>query len=675
MNNSNYYEKKYIKYKNKYLTELNSMKGGTTEASEDTTYHPYKLVMEEAIYSTRSSFDKLTPNKNSVQSTIPSYLPFDVKYSIPNIAIGNFNNKNTTVEQRTKDKLAMEKFTVAGGKIIDTINNTNNKSKSMKDIEIEIQEYIRTKQIDVPILAIFGNSEDDEYLFNHDYVCIIDLNIIPIMPICRVALSSNSNNNIFKYSNIISEVAPILNKFAVPLKKSPSEKSPSEKSPEKHVFITGGSGTLGRSIIEKLLANHTHVYNLIRSADQVLNIKNEFYHYTVIGNDGLYNERMLVYLFNIIRIIKINNSNGIFYVILSAADKDTPTVVRTLKNNNNQTADNHWSITSAKIFGRLCIKHQIKLIYISTIYINKGAPVNNNKWENTQLEIKPSDVPSYEDKYIYGYTKVMCENTFIKCFQDSPTQDLLIIRLPGLFDYNMSLLTETSFGTVIKDVINLSHSQNNIQQRSPIDVSDVSEYINIVMNHPTPTTPTTSKFITSLYGKNEYTKYTFATFIHKMINDKILTKIKLGTNDIYFKDQFNRYKIVEDISVVPFGLPTVERSVTELSGITDKLENLSSESTLYKLIKEELIKVASDYSENNKTQILHIYNKFILEYSVRPTEDEKLTNDDSYNLMIFKFNSWFERASTFNSWFERASPKSIKDNIFIKHIRNKSCIP
>ena len=447
-------------------------------------------------------------------------------------------------------------------------------------------------------LAVFGSRSDDLSMFkpiNGKY------------PICRVFMSSGIEKLLAQASNIKSEVAPVLNYLVDKITSVPSV---SHRYSRKHVFITGGSGSLGGSLIETFLkenedknekgdySTRTHVYNIMRDIDQVVPIESEFYHYTIIGGDGLYNVEKVKYLFEIIAKMKIKHPDDTFYFIHSAADKDTPAVKKYLEIMN-VTPDKHWTIESAKVIGRQCFIQNILLIYISTIYVHRGSPPENSDQWNNKLIQRPDFLPELHHMYLYGYTKAECERQLNDMFIGHEKRKLLsIIRLPGLFDFNMKSLADTSFGGVIKQVVNLSKNPyDNMQKRFPIDVSVVSTKIITLMDRKEKKWP-----IDSLCGDHEYTKLDFANEVIKKLiqlyhdseqnihsSDPAILKIKeiyAGKKEIFelHLKEFMEYTPEGSNKAVDNGLPTSEASMTKVNGIT--MENMTD--NLLDLIIEEL---------------------------------------------------------------------------------------
>jgi hydroxymethylpyrimidine pyrophosphatase-like HAD family hydrolase/dTDP-4-dehydrorhamnose reductase len=426
-------------------------------------------------------------------------------------------------------------------------------------------------------LAVFGDASNDLPMFN------------PIdgkYPICRVFMSSATEKTLEIASNIRSEVAPVLIYLANKL--DPRKQSPVARGRiNKHVFITGGSGSLGGSLIQSLLKAEIHVYNIIRNINQVVHIDNPYYHYTVIGDDGLYNLTRIKDLFEIIKEIIAAYTNGTFYFIHSAADKDTPTVKKWLKDNK-KSAGNHWTITSATLIGNACKDINIKLIYISTIYVNKDKPTNNlDYWDNSIIDedtIKDIGEGMVDpDDYIYGYTKAKCED--ILRSKLSQLNKLLIIRIPGLFDYNTTKLNETSFGTVIANIINLLPSKYDDQQiRCPIDVSEVSKYIITTCLQSNSLIPDITNKTVSLYGHIGFTKASFASTILKFINYKVVGQLSLTSE---YMQALKTYEINTTKKSNPH-LPSTEKSTTKLTGLRIFYDLDDNAIKIMKLIINEL---------------------------------------------------------------------------------------
>jgi hypothetical protein len=51
--------------------------------------------------------------------------------------------------------------------------------------------------------------------------------------------------------------------------------------------------------------------------------------------------------------------------------------------------------------------------------------------------------------------------------------------------------------------------------------------------------------------------------------------------------------------------------------------------------------------DNEKENILDIYNKFILMHGIKPNINEEFSNEDDYIIMINKFDKWYDRALEF----------------------------
>ena len=463
------------------------------------------------------------------------------------------------------------------------ITSTDITSTDITSTDITSTDITSTdiKNISAYNLAVFGDASNDLPMFN------------PIdgkYPICRVFMSSATEKTLEIASNIRSEVAPVLNYLADKLKPVTLSSGSQIDTPQldnTHVFITGGSGSLGGSLIKSLLKAKIHVYNIIRNINQVVHIDNPYYHYTVIGDDGLYNETRITYLFEIIKQIIKAYIGGKFYFIHSAADKDTPTVKKWLKDNK-KSAGNHWTITSATLIGNACKDINIKLIYISTIYVNKHIPKNTRDyWDNSIIDkdtIKDIDEGIVDpDDYIYGYTKAKCEQILSSTYLNNPK--LLIIRIPGLFDYNTTKLNETSFGTVIANIINLLPGKyDNLQKRCPIDVSEVSEYIITTCLQSNNHISDIKDNIISLYGHRAFTKASFAYEVLKFINYKVVGQLSL-TSD--YMQALKTYEI-NTTETRNLNLPSTEKSKTRLTGLPNFYDLDDNAIKIMKLIINEL---------------------------------------------------------------------------------------
>ena len=99
------------------------------------------------------------------------------------------------------------------------------------------------------------------------------------------------------------------------------------------------------------------------------------------------------------------------------------------------------------------------------------------------------------------------------------------------------------------------------------------------------------------------------------------------------------------------------------------------------------------YNDKIKNKIVNIYYDFKLNHGIKPKIDEVITINDSYNSMISKFDSWYNRALLFSQGgqmdqlgflklinnFERDiyssfKGSSIEDNIFIEHMLDRTNI-
>uniref|UniRef100_A0A6C0EDH7 RmlD-like substrate binding domain-containing protein n=1 Tax=viral metagenome TaxID=1070528 RepID=A0A6C0EDH7_9ZZZZ len=189
-----------------------------------------------------------------------------------------------------------------------------------------------------------------------------------------------------------------------------------------------------------------------------------------------------------------------YFLINTVMDKDPPTVRSNMRSMKITDVRKHWSINLAAQISKVTNYHFIKLIHISTVYVNKGfAPVNG--WAPTKVNI--GDPPDINDDYIYGYAKAAAENIIMK---NDP--NALIIRLPGVYDkeispiysntnskpnivYNiLANLMKTSPSTVIHKLLLINkftpmttYTMDHSQKRYPISAQNIAIAIYKIINH------------------------------------------------------------------------------------------------------------------------------------------------------------------------------------------------
>ena len=97
----------------------------------------------------------------------------------------------------------------------------------------------------------------------------------------------------------------------------------------------------------------------------------------------------------------------------------------------------------------ICNKHPIKLIHISTVYVNKGKPQYNDQQNNNIDIIDYNTKISLTDNYIYGAIKALAEYVIYK----ELNSEYLIVRLPVIMDHNIENLEDTSPTTVLHTML------------------------------------------------------------------------------------------------------------------------------------------------------------------------------------------------------------------------------
>jgi dTDP-4-dehydrorhamnose reductase len=332
----------------------------------------------------------------------------------------------------------------------------------------------------------------------------------------------------------------------------------------KIIILTGGTGTLGKSILEKYEGvTNVIIYYTTRDCSKLTDhkdsricIKSDLS--TIKGTNEFIEEIKKIYE-------KFNKSE--FIIINSAADKDSSIVKSTYKNifnipnkdDNNVEVNlfNHWTINVVRQLAEFSNeKKNVKFIHISTVYVNKEKTPDEGWGDNLidfNKNLEKFPIIELKDNYLYGANKALAEWIAKKY-----NKKTIIVRLPVLIDAQLKELKETSPSKVLSEMINKflqsekEISLSNTQHRYPVSVQHVAEQLaEIIKENPT------DKII-NLPGEGMMTG----------VNDKqvSITKFNIGEkfkslNKDFFKDiEIKEIPKEEDIKKLK-GLPLSEKMI------------------------------------------------------------------------------------------------------------------
>ena len=264
----------------------------------------------------------------------------------------------------------------------------------------------------------------------------------------------------------------------------------------------------------------------------------------------------------------------------------------------------HWTIMQCTKLEAFITANKIKLIHLSTVYVNLNksdeitqyekanilpAPFKNTLIEegilisklNELTSLSPTDKNLFlPNNYIYGWVKAKTEEIL------SRVSNCTIIRLPGIYDSEYSTaLTDTSPGTIfqnILDSINNKLTLDNLQQRYPVNSKVIAQFCwDLITNH---TTYATAGPIINFRGLIPMTKFTLATDI---INAENLPLKLEPTNPPDFK-QFEQVPISENMLLSKSVKNFIELAERTGQDNIPLLKNRMLSSTFNKLFSEQL---------------------------------------------------------------------------------------
>jgi len=273
---------------------------------------------------------------------------------------------------------------------------------------------------------------------------------------------------------------------------------------------------------------------------------------------------------------KQNKDKACSYILInSVMDKDAQAVRINMNGKKITDVRKHWSIKLAAQISKVTNYHFIKLIHISTVYVNKGiVPVNG--W--APIKVALGEPPNMTDDYVYGYAKAAAENVIMA---NDPSA--LIVRLPGIFDnnlkhvkltdlnnesvllyYALKPLLETSPSTVVNKLVYISKLTNNTtytvdhsQLRFPITSQDVAEFFIKLIDliHDADVEDHDSNII-NLGGSAPMTKYELASLAEEKYN--------------------TGRKVIPSATSTFNSLPSSEKMIMEKDSLPKCIKNVSS---------------------------------------------------------------------------------------------------
>lgn len=253
-----------------------------------------------------------------------------------------------------------------------------------------------------------------------------------------------------------------------------------------YVIVTGGTGTVGKALIQKLIKEKINVINIIRNKpttniDLITNISISD---DPFDTDGLKSNKnvktVLKKCYYTVNTIKTGNKDAKFFIVNSAADKDVNAVKKSMDESKYSDINYHWSIYFTQSLVEFAKELNIPLIHYSTVYVQKGE--SNDEWGIERKYVQKQDKPQSNDAYVYGYVKSLVEDIILDNYSSS-----FVIRLPGIIDERLGKLNETSPSNVVLSLLNKHNQANNIreeqilimdnwQQKYPITAQIVAKF-------------------------------------------------------------------------------------------------------------------------------------------------------------------------------------------------------
>jgi dTDP-4-dehydrorhamnose reductase len=232
------------------------------------------------------------------------------------------------------------------------------------------------------------------------------------------------------------------------------------------VVLTGGTGSVGSAILNKLLSNtNIGIINITRTTSRDASSKileftkspdNKFYNLTM-NKEGYNSSNNINLILDALKELCHKCSDKKWYIVNCAADKDTRVVKETIKTYNITNILHHWTLNFIKKLAIFANERNIPLIHFSTVYVSKGNSPTSRGWDTTLKQLDHEKVDKSSD-YIYGYVKALAEKILL---ENHPMS--FIIRLPGIIEPQPTLTTtreDTNFlNSVITTYTTISNSK------------------------------------------------------------------------------------------------------------------------------------------------------------------------------------------------------------------------
>lgn len=208
---------------------------------------------------------------------------------------------------------------------------------------------------------------------------------------------------------------------------------------ENNVLVCGGSGLVGRTLIDNLLKNNIH-------------------------SVGTYNKNK----FNNLIYINFEDINMIEEKILEIKPNFC---ISSIAERQNEICENNWdeikkiNVDIAYNIALICKKHNIFLIHLSTDYVFDG--------------LNPPFTPLSLTNPLqnYGISKLIAEKRILSIFNND--KNFLIIRVPVLYSNNIKNFSESAVSLITKKVINKIENvkEDNYSVRRPVFIDDLCAFI------------------------------------------------------------------------------------------------------------------------------------------------------------------------------------------------------
>jgi dTDP-4-dehydrorhamnose reductase/beta-phosphoglucomutase-like phosphatase (HAD superfamily) len=258
------------------------------------------------------------------------------------------------------------------------------------------------------------------------------------------------------------------------------------------VIVCGGSGLVGRILIDVLEKNNMNVI-------------------------GTYNSNKLD------KLVKLN------FFDIDILEKQIleikPTIcISTIAERQNEICENNWekikniNIDIVSNLSIICKKHNIFLIHLSTDYVYDGLtpPFSPESFTNPLQN--------------YGISKLIAEQRVLSVFNDK--SKFLILRVPVLYSDKLKSLNESAVSLIIKKVMNKVEifNEDNFSVRRPVFIEDLAVFIVSCIH---------SKKITGVHcfynPFDKYTKYQISELSAKILNKNIDNINRINDKPLYDK--------------------------------------------------------------------------------------------------------------------------------------------